>query len=104
MSHVHDIRRFFRHIFAVVCIFITFCMCGYWVIMTQLFSPSLGGMILGQTLPFTLLGIVLVSTHGDSSMGFLSELPLVYLCNCAGFYIFQWRELRRFYEQIEVKS
>lgn len=32
MSHVHDIRRFFRHIFAVVCIFITFCMCGYWVI------------------------------------------------------------------------
>ena len=79
-------------------------MCGYWAITSQLFSPSLGGMILGHTLPFTVLGIILVSTQSDASMGFLSEFPLVYVCNFAAFYIFQWRELRRFYEQAEANN
>ena len=76
----------------------------YWGIFNLILSPSLGMMVLGHMLPYVLVSVPLVAKYGSAEMPFLSEFPLLFLCNCIAFYVFQYRELRRFYEQADSNN
>jgi len=76
----------------------------YWCVFLLLLTPSLGMMVLAHMLPYVLVSVPLVMAYGTGEMPFMTEFPLLFLCACIAFYVFQFRELRRFYEQADSNN